>query len=184
MKIKNRSRKRSHKRDAIGVRRIRTFPFSSNSANDSVAYVPLIMIYSENQIVRVGSRSGRIKHKQKTLLVWGHKETWVTLLSALILYYRVDVPSLTSSYSCTATTSGRALLGIWVSTSFSFTSSAVDTSKLFADESSLFSYCWSSCPSSSPSSNQRCWAFNSESSSGWFMIGKRTPSPILSNKMI
>ena len=27
VKIKNRSRKRSHKRDGIGVRRIRTFPF-------------------------------------------------------------------------------------------------------------------------------------------------------------
>ena len=29
----------SHKRDGIGVRRIRTFPFSSDSAYDSVAYV-------------------------------------------------------------------------------------------------------------------------------------------------
>ena len=27
MKIENRSRKRSHKRDGIGVRKIRTFPF-------------------------------------------------------------------------------------------------------------------------------------------------------------
>ena len=27
VKIKNRSRKRSHKRDGVGVRRIRTFPF-------------------------------------------------------------------------------------------------------------------------------------------------------------
>ena len=42
VKIKNRSRKRSHKRDGIGVRRIRTFPFSSDSAYDFVAYVPLI----------------------------------------------------------------------------------------------------------------------------------------------
>ena len=33
-KIKN----RSHKRDGIAVRRIRTFPFSSDSAFDSVAY--------------------------------------------------------------------------------------------------------------------------------------------------
>ena len=38
MKIKNRSRKQSHKPDGIGVGRIRTFPFSSNSASDSVAY--------------------------------------------------------------------------------------------------------------------------------------------------
>ena len=38
MKIKNRSRKRSHKLDGIGVGRIRTFPFSSDSAYDSIAY--------------------------------------------------------------------------------------------------------------------------------------------------
>ena len=42
MKIKIRSRKRSHKCDGIGVRRIKTFSFSSDSAYDSVAYVPLI----------------------------------------------------------------------------------------------------------------------------------------------
>ena len=39
VKIKNRSRKRCHKRDGIAVRRIRTFPFSFDSAYDSVAYV-------------------------------------------------------------------------------------------------------------------------------------------------
>ena len=38
MKIEKRSRKRSHKLDGNGVGRIRTFPFSSNSAYDSVAY--------------------------------------------------------------------------------------------------------------------------------------------------
>ena len=32
------SRMRSHKLDGIGVGRIRTFPFSSDSAYDSVAY--------------------------------------------------------------------------------------------------------------------------------------------------
>ena len=37
MKIKNRSRKRSYKLDGIGVGRIRTFQFSSDSAYDSVA---------------------------------------------------------------------------------------------------------------------------------------------------
>jgi len=36
--IKNRSRKQSHKRYGIGVGRIRTFPFSSDSAYDSVVY--------------------------------------------------------------------------------------------------------------------------------------------------
>ena len=38
MKIKNLSRKQSHKCDGIGVGRIKSFPFSSNSAYDSVAY--------------------------------------------------------------------------------------------------------------------------------------------------
>ena len=36
MKIKNQSRKWSHKRDGIGVRRIRMFPFSSDSTYDFV----------------------------------------------------------------------------------------------------------------------------------------------------
>ena len=34
------SRKWSHKRNRIGVRRILTFPFSSNSAYDSISGVP------------------------------------------------------------------------------------------------------------------------------------------------
>ena len=38
MKIEKRSRKRSRKLDGIGVGRIRTFPFSSDSAYDSVTY--------------------------------------------------------------------------------------------------------------------------------------------------
>ena len=38
VKIKNRSPKPSHQLDGIGVGRIRTFPFSSHSAYDSVAY--------------------------------------------------------------------------------------------------------------------------------------------------
>ena len=38
VKIKNGSRKRSHKGVGVGVGLIRTFPFSSNSDYDSVAY--------------------------------------------------------------------------------------------------------------------------------------------------
>ena len=38
MKIKKWSRKQSHKRGGIGVGKMRTFPFSSDSAYDSVAY--------------------------------------------------------------------------------------------------------------------------------------------------
>ena len=38
VKIKNRSRNQSHKRDGIRVGRIRTFPFSSESGFDSVVY--------------------------------------------------------------------------------------------------------------------------------------------------
>ena len=40
-KSKKRSRKRNHKLDGIGVGRIRTFRFSSDSAYDSVAYDPV-----------------------------------------------------------------------------------------------------------------------------------------------
>ena len=43
VKIKNLRRKRSHKRDGIGVKRIRVFLFSSDSAYDSLAYVPLMV---------------------------------------------------------------------------------------------------------------------------------------------
>ena len=38
VKIKKRSRKQSHKRGGIGVGKMSTFPFSSDSAYDSVAY--------------------------------------------------------------------------------------------------------------------------------------------------
>ena len=55
VKIKNQSRKQSHKRNGVGVRRIRTFPFSSYSSYDSLE----ISRSSENQIVGVGRRSGR-----------------------------------------------------------------------------------------------------------------------------
>ena len=43
VKIKNWSRKKSHKSDGIGVGRIRTFPFSSDSAYEAIASVlPMI----------------------------------------------------------------------------------------------------------------------------------------------
>ena len=49
MKIENRSRKRSHKLDGIGVGQIRTVPFSSDSAYDSDAYDPVKTRLSESQ---------------------------------------------------------------------------------------------------------------------------------------
>ena len=49
VKIKNRSRKRSHMLDGIGVGRIRTFPFPSDSAYDSVAYNLLKTRLSESE---------------------------------------------------------------------------------------------------------------------------------------
>ena len=60
MKIKNLSRKWSHKRDGIGVRRIRTFPFLPTPS------LTFRLGSSENQIVGVGSRSGRINQSQCT----------------------------------------------------------------------------------------------------------------------
>ena len=49
VKIKDRSRKRSHTLDGIGVGRIRTFPFSSDSAYDSVAYDPVKTRLSDSE---------------------------------------------------------------------------------------------------------------------------------------
>ena len=49
VKIENRSRKRSHKLDGIGVGRIRMVPFSSYSAYDSDAYDPVKTRLSESQ---------------------------------------------------------------------------------------------------------------------------------------
>ena len=49
VKIKNRSRKRIHRLDGIGVGKIRTVPFSSDSAYDSDAYDPVKTRLSESQ---------------------------------------------------------------------------------------------------------------------------------------
>ena len=54
VKIKNRSRKRIHKRDGIGVRRIRTFTFSSDSAYDAVAYDVVKTRLSNSEAVAEG----------------------------------------------------------------------------------------------------------------------------------
>ena len=48
VKIENQSRKRSHKLDGTGVGRIRTVPFSSDSAYDSDAYDPMKTGLSES----------------------------------------------------------------------------------------------------------------------------------------
>ena len=49
MKIENRSRKRSHKLNGIGVRRNRTVPFPSDPTYDSDAYDPVKTILAESQ---------------------------------------------------------------------------------------------------------------------------------------
>ena len=64
MKIKNWSRKQSHKHDRIGVRRIRTFPFLPTPF--TTLSLTFHLWSSENQIVRVGSTSGRINQSQST----------------------------------------------------------------------------------------------------------------------
>ena len=61
MKIKNRSCKRSHKLDGIGVGRIRTVPFSSDSAYDSDAYDP----------VKTRCRSRKQKEKNQPITMPG-----------------------------------------------------------------------------------------------------------------
>ena len=64
VKIKNRSRKRSHKCDGIGVRRIRTLPFLPTPL--PTPSFTFHLWSSENQIVGVGSRSGRINQSKCT----------------------------------------------------------------------------------------------------------------------
>ena len=49
LKIQNRSRKQNHKRDGVEVGRIRTFPFSSNFAYDSIVYDPVKTRLSESE---------------------------------------------------------------------------------------------------------------------------------------
>ena len=64
MKIEKRSRKRSHKLDGIRVGRIRTFPFSSDSAYDSVAYdlVKTRLTESEAEAEDLTNNKARIEH--------------------------------------------------------------------------------------------------------------------------
>ena len=64
MKIKIRSRKWSHKRDGIGVRIIRTFPFLPTPL--TTPSLRFRLWSSENQIVGVASRNGRINQSQCT----------------------------------------------------------------------------------------------------------------------
>ena len=64
MKIKDRSRKQSHKLDGIGVGRIRTFPFSFDSAYDSVAYDHVKTRLSESE----ESRKQKRKNQPITML--------------------------------------------------------------------------------------------------------------------
>ena len=54
MKIKNRSRKGSHKRDGNGVARIGTFPFNSDPAYDSVVYDHVKTRLSESEVEAEG----------------------------------------------------------------------------------------------------------------------------------
>ena len=49
VKTKHQTRKRSHKLEGIGVGRMRTFPFSSASAYESVAYDLVKTILSESE---------------------------------------------------------------------------------------------------------------------------------------
>ena len=59
VKIKNRSHKQSHKLDGIGIKRIRTFPFSSNFAYDSITYDLLKTRLSESEAEGETNHSAR-----------------------------------------------------------------------------------------------------------------------------
>ena len=62
IRSRSRSRKRSHNSDVIGVRRIRSFPFLPISL--TTPSLTFRLWSSENRIVGVGSRNGRINQSQ------------------------------------------------------------------------------------------------------------------------
>ena len=85
VKIKNRSRKRSHKRDGIGVRRIRTCPFLPTPL--TTPSLTFRLWSSENQIVGVGSRSGRINQWQCTFPCFAIGLVLLPLLLTPIIWF-------------------------------------------------------------------------------------------------
>ena len=88
MKIKNRSRKLSHKLDGIGVRRIRTLPFLPTPLTSPS--LTLCLRSSENQIVGVGSRSGRINELQCTFPRFVIGLVFLLLLPTLTIWFSLD----------------------------------------------------------------------------------------------
>ena len=75
MKIKDRSRKRSHKLDGIVVRRIRTFPFPSDAAYDSVAYDP---------VKTIDCRSRKQKRKNQPITMPGQPGSYEEALRIVL----------------------------------------------------------------------------------------------------
>ena len=66
MSIENRSRKCSHKLDGIRVGRITTFPFSTDSANDSGAFDPLKTRLSKSE----AEAEEQTNHKARNQALW------------------------------------------------------------------------------------------------------------------
>ena len=89
VKIKNRIRKRSHMRDGIGVRTIRTFPFLPNPS------LTFRLGSSENQIVGVGSRSGRINQSQSTFPRFVVDLALLLLLPTPTIWFSLQITSAT-----------------------------------------------------------------------------------------
>ena len=80
--------KQSHKSDGVGVGRIRAFPFSFDSAYDSV---PSLRLWSgENQIVRGESRSGGKSQSQCTFPRFVIISVLPLLLATLTTYFSLD----------------------------------------------------------------------------------------------
>ena len=96
MKIKNRSRKRSHKRDGIGVRRIRTFPFLPTPL--TTPSLTFRLWSGENQIVGVGSRSGRINQGQGTFPHFVIGLALLLLLPTPTIWFSLDHKLYASDY--------------------------------------------------------------------------------------
>ena len=87
-KSKSGSRKRSQKCDGIGVRRMRTFPFLRTPL--TTQSLTFRLWSSENQMVGVGSRSGRISQSQCTFPRFEIGFVLLLLLATPTIWFSLD----------------------------------------------------------------------------------------------
>ena len=81
---RNWSRKWSHKLDGVGVERIRTFPFSSDSAYDSIAYDPVKTRLLEMDAEAEAEAEEPTNHNAYSQAPWLQFDTKIVLATSTI----------------------------------------------------------------------------------------------------